>query len=155
MPHIHEKIDYSVDVFVVNKDAVLLRKHDKYKLWLAPGGHIELDEVPTLAAVREVKEETGLDVMLIGEIAQISEGPAYTELLPPRFMNIHPVNETHQHISLVYFAQSDSRDMSQGEEEVSDEMRWFTKDELDDPAFGIGETIRHYARAALAAVNAA
>jgi len=44
MPHIHEKIDFTADVFVVYKDKVLIRKHDKYDKWLAAGGHIELDE---------------------------------------------------------------------------------------------------------------
>lgn len=153
MPHIHDKIDWSVDVFIVNEDGVLLRKHDKYKLWLAPGGHVELDEDPTQAALREVKEEVGIDVELIGIVPDITEGPAYTELLPPRFMNIHPINETHQHISLVYMAKADSRDTSQGETEISDEMRWFTLDELDDPSFGIGETIKHYAKTALEEVR--
>ena len=56
MPHIHEKIDFTVGVFVVHKNKVLLRKHDKYHLWLDVGGHVELNEDPTEAAVREVKE---------------------------------------------------------------------------------------------------
>jgi ADP-ribose pyrophosphatase YjhB (NUDIX family) len=64
MSHIHEKIDFTVGVFVVYKDKVLLRKHDKYNLWLCVGGHIELDEDPNEAALREVKEEVGLDVTL-------------------------------------------------------------------------------------------
>ncbi len=46
MSHIHEKIDFTVDVFVVHENKVLLRMHDKYHLWLAPGGHIELHEDP-------------------------------------------------------------------------------------------------------------
>ncbi len=35
MPHIHEKIDFTAEVFIVNSDKVLLRKHDKYKFWLS------------------------------------------------------------------------------------------------------------------------
>lgn len=153
MPHLHDKIDWTVDVFVVNEGAVLLRKHDKYKLWLAPGGHIELDEEPTAAALREVKEETGLNAELVGEVPNLTEGEGYRELLAPRFLNIHPINATHDHISLVYFARSSSRDVSQGEEEISDEMRWFTEEELNDPSWGIGETILHYAKEALKAVR--
>ena len=153
MPHLHEKIDWTVDVFIVHEGTVLLRKHDKYKLWLAPGGHIELDETPTAAAVREAKEETGLTVELHGDIPAIGEGGEYEELLPAPFMNIHPINETHKHISLIYFARATSRDVSQGDEEVSDEMRWFTKEELDDPTYGIKGTIVHYAKAALDAVR--
>lgn len=66
MPHLHEKIDFVSSVYIVNGDAVLLRKHDKYKMWLPPGGHIELDEDPSEAAIREAKEEVGLDVTLSG-----------------------------------------------------------------------------------------
>ncbi|MFK5282779.1 NUDIX domain-containing protein, partial [Lacticaseibacillus paracasei] len=62
MAHIHEKIDFTVEVFIVHKDKVLLRMHDKFKFWLSIGGHIELDEDPIQAAYREVKEEVGLDV---------------------------------------------------------------------------------------------
>jgi len=40
MPHIHEKIDYTTDVFIVCKDKVLLRKHEKYGIWLGVGGRI-------------------------------------------------------------------------------------------------------------------
>lgn len=153
MPHIHEKIDWTVDVFIVNDGAVLLRKHDKYKRWLVPGDHIELDEEPTEAALREVREEVGLDVELVGEVPSITEGLEYRELLAPRFMNMHPVNDTHQHISLVYLARSKSRDTTQGETEISEELRWFTEEELDDPSFGIGETIKYYAKVALKEVS--
>ena len=66
MPHIHEKIDFTVEVFIVHKDKVLLRMHDKYKKWMSVGGHIELHEDPVEAAHREVKEEVGLDIELVG-----------------------------------------------------------------------------------------
>ncbi len=154
MPHIHDKIDYTVDVYVVNGDAVLLRKHDKYKMWLVPGGHIELDETPEAAGLREVKEEVGLDVQLVGEVPQITEAGTYQELLPPRFMNIHPISDTHQHLSLVYFATSSTRDTFESDHEKSEGLHWFTAAELDDPSWGIQEAIRHYAKAALRELGA-
>ena len=61
MPHIHNKIDFTVEVFIVYDNKVLLRKHDKYGMWLSVGGHIELDEDSNQAALREVKEEVGLE----------------------------------------------------------------------------------------------
>ncbi len=155
MPHIHEKIDFTATTYIVNDNAVLLRKHDKYNLWLAPGGHIELDETPTAAALREVKEEVGLDVVLFGSVAQQSEGDGYEELLPPAFMNIHPINDTHKHIDLIYIATCDSREVTQGDTEVSDEIRWFTKEELDDSGFDIRATIVHYGKQAIDAVSQA
>ena len=46
---------------------VLLHLHRKLGMWLPPGGHIEKDELPDEAAVREVLEETGVKVELVGE----------------------------------------------------------------------------------------
>jgi len=150
MPHIHEKIDFTVEVFIVYKNTVLLRKHDKYKLWLSIGGHIELDEDPTQAAVREVKEETGLDVELIGTIPNFEKEPEkYRELLAPRFLNRHKINDSHEHVTMTYFAEAGTNEVTQGTKETSDELHWFTLEELNDPAYGIRESIKHYAKAAL------
>lgn len=41
---------------------VLLQCRGDSKKWGFPGGAIELGETPEMAAIREVKEETGLDV---------------------------------------------------------------------------------------------
>lgn len=38
------------------------KKDEHLGLWLAPGGKIEANETPREAAIREVKEETGLDL---------------------------------------------------------------------------------------------
>lgn len=150
MPHLHEKIDFVSDVYIVNGDAVLLRMHDKYKFWTVPGGHIELDEDPTQTAVREAKEETGLDITLMGEYPHITEGEMYKELLPARFMNRHRIDDTHEHVAFIYFATSATRDIHDGSErEKSESMKWFTKEELESFQFEIRETIRFYAKAAL------
>jgi 8-oxo-dGTP pyrophosphatase MutT (NUDIX family) len=43
-------------------DAILLVSHRKLGGWLQPGGHVDPDDVSVFAAaVREVREETGLD----------------------------------------------------------------------------------------------
>lgn len=45
-----------------DKGEVLLQRRGDSNKWGFPGGAIELGETPKMAAVREVKEETGLDV---------------------------------------------------------------------------------------------
>lgn len=129
MPHIHEKIDFTVEVFIVHKDRVLLRMHDKYKIWLSVGGHIELDEEPNQAAVREVREEVGLDVKLVDTLKTIDIDQAdHTELIPPTFLNVHKINDAHKHVGLVYFATTDSTEVKP--EKPDDKWKWVTKEEL-------------------------
>ena len=150
MPHIHKKIDFTVDVFVVYKDKVLIRKHDKYDKWLAIGGHIELDEDPNQAAIREVKEEAGLDVILVGEVPTFgNENNSYKELISPRYMNIHDINPTHKHISLIYFAKSNSGKVIDEGREQSRGYKWFNMNDLKQNAEGVSESILFYATKAL------
>ena len=151
MPHIHEKIDFTAEVFIVHHNRVLLRLHDKYNIWLSVGGHIELNEDPMEAAIREVKEEVGLEIKLIGEIIQTEQGErsGYKELLPPRFLNRHRINETHEHITFVYFARSDDDTVIVSGDDRSDEWKWFTLQDLEDPAYALQPSIKQYARHAL------
>lgn len=128
--------------------------HDKYKKWLSVGGHIELDEEPTQAAVREVKEEVGLDVELYHDNTYSLDGgkdhgQEYRELIPPQFMNIHRVSPTHQHVTMIYFGIAKTDKLILSETEKSDGCKWFTKEELHDPKYGITNAIQKYALAAL------
>lgn len=130
MAHIHEKIDWTVETYIVHKDKVLLRKHDKYKLWLSVGGHIELDEGPLEAAKKECLEEVGLSVKIYGEDdCQTWKGDVH-DLPTPISMYRHPVNDAHEHITIIYFGTSDSNDISP--ENKNDIWQWFTKDEIEN-----------------------
>lgn len=146
--HIHEKIDFTVSIFVVFQDKVLLHQHRKYNIWLPVGGHIELDEDPNQAALREVKEEAGLEVKLVGhEKSGFTDHPQYVDLIPPRFLNKHFTDAEHQHVDFIYFAEASTDAVVP--EEGGGEMRWFTKVELEANEAGIKEDVRVYALAAL------
>jgi len=149
MPHIHEKIDFTVEVFIVYDDKVLLRKHDKYKIWLSVGGHIELNEDPNQAAIREVKEEVGLDIELYNPSKIAAHNEVFNDLIPPMFLNRHWVNKEHEHVTLVYFARSKDDKLRLCTDEVSEECRWFSAEELDDKDFDLKKNIRNYAKEAL------
>jgi 8-oxo-dGTP pyrophosphatase MutT (NUDIX family) len=57
---------------VLDGQPLFLLIRDSYKNWGFPKGHLETDEAPDAAAVREVQEETGLlNVILDGEIDTI------------------------------------------------------------------------------------
>ncbi|MFC1609095.1 NUDIX hydrolase [Patescibacteria group bacterium] len=149
MPHINELIDFCVETFVVFEDRVLLRYHDKYEKWLSVGGHIELDENPNEAAVREVKEEVGLDAELFDDQLPFEKKEVgYEELIPPVFMNIHNITDTHQHIGMIYFAKTDSDEVIEPEREKSGGWKWMTKDDIES-ADHIDDEIKFYALQAL------
>lgn len=149
MPHINELIDWTVEVFIVHQNKVLLRFHDKYKIWLSVGGHVELDENPNEAAVREVKEETGLDAVLYDKLLPFQEkSDNYQELIPPFFLNVHKISETHRHISMTYFASVASDQISEPDREKSGGWKWMTKEEIIADA-DIKSSVKHYALKAL------
>lgn len=131
MAHIHEKIDFTVEVFIVYKNRVLLRIHDKYKKWLSVGGHIELNEDPNEAAIREVKEEVGLDIELDDSLEIFKQKSETTELIPPYFINRNRISDTHEHVTLTYFATSNTDIISEtDDDEKSGGCKWFTKKQL-------------------------
>jgi 8-oxo-dGTP pyrophosphatase MutT (NUDIX family) len=86
--------------------AALVHWHAKVQAWLAPGGHVEPNEDPVQATLREVKEETGLDVRILptSAIPSISN---LDQVLPPFTVMIENVIDekhgAHQHIDFIYF----------------------------------------------------
>ena len=148
-PHIHEKIDFTASTYIVFSGKVLLHKHKVLGIWLPPGGHIELEEDPNEAAIREAKEETGLDVELIGEKKTYSTSFSARDLIPPRFLNRHYFDETrkHEHVDLAYFARAKSDNAHP--EEGGGEIRWFSKEELEQNDEGVLPDVCQHALAAL------
>ncbi len=92
--------------FLVNGDATLLHWHHRVQEWLPPGGHIELNEDPVQAVLREIKEETGFDAEIIPtqKFQTISN---VDQVHPPRTILIEDVYDEkvgkHQHIDHIYF----------------------------------------------------
>ena len=155
MPHVNELIDFTVEVFCVYRNRVLLRRHDKFGIWLGVGGHVELDEDPNAAAHREVREEVGLEIELIGDtrVPVDPRGADYRQLVPPVFLHRDRVAPNHAHVTLTYFARARSANVTAGGQDVSDVWRWVSRDELDDPDLDLRANVRFYAEQALAAAG--
>ena len=135
--------DFAVAAFVVHGGRVLLHWHAKLRRWLPPGGHIEPNELPDEAAVREVLEETGV-------VAALVETPAANPDLPqpgvprplarPAGIVLTAISPGHQHIDLVYFATGEPAAPRDG-------VGWFGPDEL--PALGLTAEISDWCAAVL------
>lgn len=136
MAHLNYYLDLCVDTFVVNDGAVLLRLHDKYKMWNAPGGHIDPGEDVNEAALREVTEEVGLSVELVGPSGWKKFDTDYNkDLVPPIFVNRHRINDTHEHSAFVFAAKSETRDIDpQLAEDIASaaECIWVNEIELNE-----------------------
>jgi 8-oxo-dGTP pyrophosphatase MutT (NUDIX family) len=147
MAHIHERIDFTVAVFVVQDDRVLLVHHRRLDRWLPLGGHIELDEEPEQAALREAREESGYELELLGERPPTTE-PGTRALIAPRFLDIHRISDSHEHIGLIYWARPRAGQLALAAAEHHD-IRWVTGEELDALRPAMSAAVKWYARQAL------
>jgi len=127
---------FTATTYVVNGGAILLHRHPELDMWLPPGGHVDRDELPHETALRETREETGLDADLVAERDDIHSDTV--EPLPkPRHVQLADVNAFggtvgHQHVDLVYYARASTREIDPGAGEVPPEdWEWFTPDRLD------------------------
>ena len=151
MPHIHEKIDFTVAIFVVHDGKILLIHHRQLDKWLPLGGHIELDEDPEQAALREAKEESGLDVELLGERPPTTS-PGTRALIAPRFLDIHRITDTHEHIGMIYWARPKNGELALAVDEHHD-IRWCFSADLDTLQPLISDAVKWYCRAAIREIS--
>ena len=151
MPHLHEKIDFTVAVFVVASRRVLLVHHRRLGKWLPLGGHVELDEDPEQAAHREVREESGLEIEILGERPPTTE-PGTRALIAPRFLDIHRISDSHEHIGMIYLARPTSGSPRLAPEEHH-AIRWCSEEDLERLDPPLSGAVRWYCLAALREVG--
>ncbi|MGC8567658.1 MAG: NUDIX hydrolase [Candidatus Micrarchaeia archaeon] len=112
---------------------VLLIKHKKLGVWLYPGGHLEENENPIQCAIREAKEETGIDIKIL-DIRKEAQKFEYAQILPMPIAilleNVNYKEGAHEHFDLVYASEAESDSISLNEKETEG-IRWFTEDEID------------------------
>lgn len=118
-----------------DQERVLLVHHDRLGQWLYPGGHVDANEDPAQAALREVAEETGVHAEVLRD--RDFRHPAVTVHPPPYTILEMEVTDatvgTHRHIDFVYLLRALTTDLTPQTEEVSG-ARWHPVDSLDDLA---------------------
>lgn len=113
----------SVNVVVANDQGeILLIKRSDNDNWALPGGAIDLGESLTQAAIRETKEETGIDCEITGLVG------IYTD--PKHVIHYTSNNEVRQEFSIVLTARATGgQPRTSGE---SHEVRWVTRESVMD-----------------------
>jgi ADP-ribose pyrophosphatase YjhB (NUDIX family) len=135
--------DFTATTFVVHEQRTLLLHHRKLGMWLPPGGHIDPHELPDQAALREVREESGLEVELLDQGRRLG----HVQVLPqPYCVLLEDISAGHQHIDLIYFARVCGGNLVHAEREAR-AARWYSWEELDAPE--IAEDIRELGRRAI------
>jgi ADP-ribose pyrophosphatase YjhB (NUDIX family) len=135
--------DFTATTFVVHEGRTLLLLHRKLGKWFPPGGHIDPHELPDHAAIREVREESGLEVELLARRHRLGD---VTILPQPYCILLEDIGPGHQHIDLIYFARVCGGSLVHAESEAR-AARWLTWEALDAPE--IAEDIRELGRRAI------
>ena len=150
--------------YVAHRGRVLLHWHSKVKAVLPPGGHIEPDEDPVSAVLREIQEETGLVAEVIPR--ETAVGVAYPRQIPPPETIMvedidDPIAGPHEHIDLIYFCRLPDEEGDSGEV-LREGWLWVSEESLaagdavslgDGRIVAIPEDVRQLALAALRAAS--
>lgn len=84
---------------ILHNGSTLLMEHATLNMWLPPGGHLDQNEDPVQAVLREVAEETGLECALLAESRFAHEA---VQEVPIPFTIVLEAGSTMQHIDFVY-----------------------------------------------------
>jgi ADP-ribose pyrophosphatase YjhB (NUDIX family) len=131
---------FTASAVIIDRGHILLVHHKRIGAWLPPGGHLDGNELPHRAAVRETLEETGVAVKVLTEpLVQTGSADAF---LLPQPLCIHAVRATEKgselfHVDIAYLClpinSSENGELPQlsAAEEVHD-CRWITLSALDE-----------------------
>lgn len=143
----------TASAIVIENGKALLIKHKKLGVWITPGGHVEIGEFPSEAAVRETKEETGIDISLVGrQNIEFYFKDAHTET-PPFVIVYEEVPYTtgmHIHFDNIYLARIKEGTAKLNAAESTD-IGWFGKGEIDE--LGTYPNVAESVKAAIDAIS--
>ncbi|WP_435067084.1 NUDIX domain-containing protein [Haloplanus sp. C73] len=104
---------FTATIYLVADGAIALHDHPRLGIHLPPGGHVERGELPHEAALREAREETGLEPTLLTDHDDVRSETA--RAIPrPRHLMLADVNICngevgHQHVDHVFYATVEDR----------------------------------------------
>jgi 8-oxo-dGTP pyrophosphatase MutT (NUDIX family) len=140
MSHIHTKPgqhDHTVNIYIARLDGpepkIMLHKHKKYNIYMQFGGHIELNENPWEALVRELKEETGYGINQLEVLQPKKVLKGLTGVLThptPISFTTHLAGVDHHHIDTAFAFITNQDPTHQPQEGESAKIKLFRRSEL-------------------------
>ncbi|CRZ34797.1 ADP-ribose pyrophosphatase YjhB (NUDIX family) [Herbinix hemicellulosilytica] len=117
-----------------SKKEILMVHHKKLNVWLPPGGHVEENELPDDAVLREIYEETGIKAKIISNKRNLElSGYRCRELETPFLVLLEDINEdkTHNHIDMIYLCEALNEEFVQQETEIQG-IGWFSAERIKE-----------------------
>jgi 8-oxo-dGTP pyrophosphatase MutT (NUDIX family) len=123
------KLDLTAAGYVFHNNRILFIHHAKLNMWLPPGGHLEPNETPDDAALREIKEETRIDARIINwqEFPEAALVKSVRQTAIPFFTDVHSVGD-HEHYGACYLCECDSDKVVI--DKASKNFCWLTEQEI-------------------------
>lgn len=123
------------NVAIIVDDRVLLAKREDFEVWCLPGGMVEPGESLAQTAIREAREETGLDVELTRMVGVYSRIGGYVDIHGTLFAGV-PVGgalrpQVEEVLDLHYFAAH----------ELPQDMFWWHRSQAIDALSGVGHGV--------------
>lgn len=153
------KKQFTATGYVVNPEAtrMLMIFHRGLQCWLPPGGHVDPDEFPGDAAVREVFEETGVraEHMRENSLDLEVDDRKESQLPMPFAMAAQLIPESskdveHIHMDMMYLLEADDTVGTTSAEEEIEGLAWFSRQEVLD-GLNTVDSVRTFARQRLRA----
>ncbi len=151
---------FTATVYVVEGGAVALHRHGRLGIRIPPGGHVDRDELPHEAGLREVREETGLEATLLDDTDEVG-APAGRALPQPRHQMLYDIDihddgrVAHQHVDHTYYATVDDREIDPAGDDEADPSAWAWYDRDDLRAADLDADTVRFALEAIDAASAA
>lgn len=116
----HEKIflNFAIAIIVNEKGEILFQRRGDVNMWGLPGGALELGESAEEALLREIKEETGLEIRIERPLG------VYT-----KYFSEYPNGDRAQTIGFIFVCRS-SGGLLKGDGTESLELKYFSPEEI-------------------------
>ncbi|MGK0468347.1 MAG: 8-oxo-dGTP pyrophosphatase MutT (NUDIX family) [Clostridium sp.] len=119
--------------FVMNKslDKVLMVHHNIRNTWAWTGGHVDGDTDFLHVAIKEAKEETGINAVtaLTKDIISIDILPVYGHVRRNKYVSAH------LHLSVAYVLIASERETLIVKEDENSDVKWFSMDKFTEDYF--------------------